>query len=276
MLLRIVSDLHTEFYNFNKFKKTLQTYLPCDDRDKDSILILAGDCGVFSQYPSTIKPLLNLLSSRFRHILYVYGNHEFYGGANWVTYRDFWRDKSIPVNLTVLDNDYKIIDDTVFIGSTLWTSMDNRNPLATYHCGKGMTDYRSIRYSGAANPYGPAEPRIVPEDTVDRFEENVKFIESALHIFKQTVTNKVVITHHLPSFMSVNEMYAGDILNNAFASDLNNFISHLSPNLWIHGHTHNAVDYMLDNTRVICNPAGYHAHENPLQHGYIDRLFVEI
>ena len=30
---------------------------------------------------------------------------------------------------------------------------------------------------------------------------------------------------------------------------------------WIHGHTHDACDYMIGDTRVLCNPRGYIGHE---------------
>jgi hypothetical protein len=30
-----------------------------------------------------------------------------------------------------------------------------------------------------------------------------------------------------------------------------------SVSLWIHGHTHESVDYFVNSTRVVCNPRGY-------------------
>jgi hypothetical protein len=27
--------------------------------------------------------------------------------------------------------------------------------------------------------------------------------------------------------------------------------------LWVHGHTHSSFDYLLNGTRVVCNPRGY-------------------
>lgn len=36
--------------------------------------------------------------------------------------------------------------------------------------------------------------------------------------------------------------------------------------LWIHGHTHDSFDYLLNGTRVVCNPRGYvkdGVNENP-------------
>jgi predicted phosphodiesterase len=32
--------------------------------------------------------------------------------------------------------------------------------------------------------------------------------------------------------------------------------------LWVHGHMHNASDYMLGTTRVVCNPRGYTGYES--------------
>jgi hypothetical protein len=37
--------------------------------------------------------------------------------------------------------------------------------------------------------------------------------------------------------------------------------------LWIHGHTHDSFDYLLNGTRIVCNPRGYArsgVNENPL------------
>ncbi len=36
--------------------------------------------------------------------------------------------------------------------------------------------------------------------------------------------------------------------------------------LWIHGHTHDSFDYLVNGTRIVCNPRGYArdgVNENP-------------
>ena len=33
------------------------------------------------------------------------------------------------------------------------------------------------------------------------------------------------------------------------------------PKLWIHGHMHNRSDYMIGDTRIVCNPRGYAGHD---------------
>jgi len=35
--------------------------------------------------------------------------------------------------------------------------------------------------------------------------------------------------------------------------------------LWTHGHMHNASDYMIGETRVVCNPRGYVGYESTNQ-----------
>jgi hypothetical protein len=69
----------------------------------------------------------------------------------------------------------------------------------------------------------------------------------------------VVITHMAPSFMSVNEKYLHDtVTNGGYASDMSEFIlDHDNIKVWVHGHMHNPVDYMIGDTRVLANPRGY-------------------
>ena len=45
-------------------------------------------------------------------------------------------------------------------------------------------------------------------------------------------------------------------------------------NLWVHGHTHHNVDYMLGSTRVITNQRGYTGFE--LCKNFNKQLIIEI
>lgn len=71
----------------------------------------------------------------------------------------------------------------------------------------------------------------------------------------QYIGKTVVITHHLPSMLSVADKYKEDLLSSCFASNLDDLLG--SANIWIHGHTHESFDYEINGTRVICNPRGY-------------------
>ena len=83
-------------------------------------------------------------------------------------------------------------------------------------------------------------------------------------ISEQADKNYVVVGHHCPSFKSVHPKYAHDkIMNGAFASDLDDFIAYRPQiRLWTHGHTHEPFDYMIGETRVVCNPRGYSGREH--------------
>jgi Icc-related predicted phosphoesterase len=72
-----------------------------------------------------------------------------------------------------------------------------------------------------------------------------------------------VVTHHMPASTSIATRYANDPLNPVFASRPEGLIEKYRAALWIHGHTHDACDYELFRTRIVCNPRGYpgeHAH----------------
>jgi len=62
-------------------------------------------------------------------------------------------------------------------------------------------------------------------------------------------------------------------MNYAFCSDLDHMMwdyDHIK--LWVHGHVHNAFDYTVNQTRVVCNPLGYSRETNQFN----PELIVEI
>jgi hypothetical protein len=70
--------------------------------------------------------------------------------------------------------------------------------------------------------------------------------------------------------------YHGDHLTNgAYSSDLSEFIlDHPQIKLWTHGHTHDVFDYMIGDTRILCNPRGYILYENRADE--FELLFTEV
>jgi len=73
----------------------------------------------------------------------------------------------------------------------------------------------------------------------------------------------VVCGHHAPSTLSTHPRYKDErIMNGAYSSDLSEFIMDRPQiKLWTHGHTHEPFDYMLGDTRIVCNPRGYIGYE---------------
>lgn len=66
-----------------------------------------------------------------------------------------------------------------------------------------------------------------------------------------------MVTHHLPSHRSTAARFVRSPLNRFFVCDVEPLIVDRQPRLWVHGHTHAAMDYRIGATRVVCNPLGY-------------------
>jgi hypothetical protein len=114
-----------------------------------------------------------------------------------------------------------------------------------------------------------------PQDSVDDHKQALDYIN---HVLMNDDTKKyVVVTHHTPSWQSCAPKWLGDrVMNGAFHTELGDFIAYRPQiKLWVHGHTHDAFDYVLGETRVVCNPRGYIGHEmqaDSFQLKYIDLL----
>lgn len=85
-----------------------------------------------------------------------------------------------------------------------------------------------------------------------------QWLKQALITAKTLGKKTVVMSHHSISPLSVSEKYANLPSNAAFVSDLSGWMhEEWAPILWVHGHTHEAFDYRIGNTRVIVNPRAY-------------------
>lgn len=248
MKIQIVSDLHLEFSD-----------LLIKNENNADVLILGGDIMLAekvllpeSEYGVRFRDFLKRCSFQFPHVIYIAGNHEFYGG--------YW-DKSLEKlraacamhhNVYFLERDTKVIDDVVFVGGTLWTDMNKFDPLTLHAVRDMMSDYRTITNDNKGYT------KLKPADTCQRHRETRQYFE---HVVKENKDKTVVVVgHHTPSFQSCHEAYKSDyIMNGAYHSDLTDIMLD-NPNikLWIHGHTHHCFDYVIGNCRVVCNPRGYH------------------
>jgi hypothetical protein len=152
----------------------------------------------------------------------------------------------------VLDRRATVIGGVRFLGATLWTdfALEGTDPIsidrAMAHAQYGMYDYQVIR-RGDDRRFRPADARAI-------HLEQLRWLESQLA--DEFVGTTVVVTHHLPHRQSIHPKYKASDLNPGFASDLSKLMG-LSVSLWIHGHTHESFDYVINNTRVVCNPRGY-------------------
>lgn len=205
--------------------------------------------------------LLEECSQKYRKVIMVMGNHEFYRSVFQKTYEHI--KSQLPDNVYLLEKESLELDGVLFLGATLWTDMNKQDALTIYHMQGAMNDYRQITM---LNEERHVYHRLQPEYTV---KEHLKTLEYFKNVLAENRTREggalpvVVVTHHSPSKLSTKPKYQKDVLmNGAYSSDLSEFIlDNPEIKVWTHGHTHDTFDYMIGETRIICNPRGYKYYE---------------
>ena len=147
----------------------------------------------------------------------------------------------------------------------------NRGDPLTLHAARDMlNDFRVIRKEDEGYT------TLKPYDTVVRHKDTLKYF--ALVMEGKFDEKFVVVGHHTPSFQSCHEYYKHDtLMNGCYHSNLDDFIlDHPQIKVWTHGHTHHKFDYMIGDTRVICNPRGYHSDGYSEDTGFDINLELEI
>lgn len=235
MRLQVASDLHLEFLARRFPGETL--IRPAVGAD---VLVLAGDIAndllaikLFAHWPVPV--------------VYVPGNHEFYG-TDWLKMREQLQRAALGTSVTVLDNDAWQYQGVRFLGSTLWTDYRlraNRTQRQLMDvAGSRLRDHSAIRAGTEA---------FTPELALEDHERSRRWLEEQL---AQPFDGKtVVVTHHAPSARSIHPRYLGEPVNAAFVSELDELVE--QADLWLHGHVHDSFDYAVGKCRVVANPRGY-------------------
>ncbi len=183
-------------------------------------------------------------------VLYVAGNHEFYGGSIDATLEEMKR-LCAGTRIRVLDDDECVIDGVRFLGTTLWTDFrlfgeGERREQAMAQAQASLRDFSAIRRDDA--PFTPAVSAALCAHHAGWLERRLA---------SPFAGPTVVITHHAPSRSSIHPRFSGSLLNACFISDFERLMDARRVALWIHGHTHDSFDYRVNATRVVCNPRGY-------------------
>lgn len=281
MKIKLVSDLHLEFSDVN-----IKNDEGCD------VLILSGDImvaqdlhdhpemdyGMYSnvnladlgrrqQTALRFRDFLKRVSFQFPHVVYVAGNHEFYHGKWMQTLEVLAGECAKHPNIYFLERGCKKIDDVTFVGGTLWTNMNKGDPLTLHASRDMMNDFRLIRkeFEGYTT--------LKPYDTTLRHQQTLDYIRNI--VAEKGDEKFVVVGHHSPSFQSCHDNYKDDkLMNGCYHSDLSEFIMDRPQiKLWTHGHTHHPFDYVIGETRVVCNPRGYAGYEDT---GWNPNIVIEI
>jgi predicted phosphodiesterase len=233
MNIKLISDLHLEFgvdHETADFSTT----------NGANVLVLAGDVAVGADRVSRV---LEYYSRRFANVVYVPGNHEYYGS----TVSSFDRDLEVACaglnNVHVLNPGVVEIDGVLFVGATLWTNF--HDDWAAEHAARSMiSDFKVIK-------------DFCVTQAKDLFYDHWDYVAGAVE--GRGDRKCCVVTHFLPAQICIAPEFQNprDLINYYFANSLDNWIYDSGPDVWMFGHTHVPVDVTLGNTRLVCNPRGY-------------------
>jgi predicted phosphodiesterase len=201
------------------------------------VLVLAGDihrgiAGVdtFAAWPCPV--------------VYVFGNHEFHGARVDRVLADAKR-RAVGSSVSVLANDVLVLGTVRFLGCTLWTDFRlNRNHTKSMAAAASAPDHRCI-FTSTGQVFSPA-------CALDEHKTSIGWLENWLRQPFEGTT--VVVTHHAPHRLSLDDRFAAMPSAASFASDLSRLAGR--SDVWIHGHVHRTSDYRLWGSRVLCNPRG--------------------
>ncbi len=244
MKIRILSDLHLESAPFDP------PPAPAD------VVVLAGDIDNGAAGIEWAK-------GRFdAPVLYVAGNHEPYDGEFHAT-RAALRAAAGRTGVRLLDCGEAVLGGVRFLGCTLWTDFalhgEAGRTLALEKYAGWLVDFRAIRWG---------DRMFAVDDLTAQHQTEREWLTARLVAGFPGPT--VVVTHHPPHPGSIAPKFATHPLNPAFVSNLEDLMGRAQ--LWIHGHTHCALDYTVRGTRVVCNARGYPGEQT----AFVPDLVVEV
>ena len=310
MKIALCSDLHLEFgsivlHNTEQADVLILSGDILIENDLDVFDQQQYDLGFMRGKSRTYHEFFANVCSEFPHVIYIAGNHEHYHGDYAKTLPGLVEKLAHYSNLHVLDKETFVLGNTTFVGGTLWTDMNKEDPITLSHIRGYMNDYRIIENSAEIVHYKtyhnkmkdvgitddewlalPYEERVyvefrtrpakfTPEDSVFDHKQMLSAIAKAIADAPADHTI-VVVGHHSPSKLSTKPQYEKDVVvNGAYSSELSEFIlDNPRIKLWTHGHTHHKFDYMIGDTRIVCNPRGYIGYES--QAHDFELMYVDI
>lgn len=246
MRLRVLSDLH------------LESGLPDLPEIEADVVVLAGDTAegtrgvewACERFPST-------------PVVYVLGNHEYYGHVFPDLIHDL-RRAAEGSTVYVLEQDAVTIGGVEFLGCTLWTDQNlwEQPDFCAKLLERTLNDYHRIHSGASGKRFCAAETREAHFRARHWLEETCRV---------RPVGPRVIVTHHAPSPRSIplEEWRAAKdlrhpsraglnlLIRSGYASRLDDLVVQSGADLWVHGHIHAPVDYRIGITRVLAKPRGY-------------------
>ena len=258
MKIQLLSDLHLEVH-------PAWTPTPAPGAD---VLVLAGDIGSYQTGSLLTDDHFGL--ERFAGwpvpVIFVPGNHE-YDAQDFDAAHARLRATCDRLGLVWLERETLVLNGVRFVGTTLWSDFD---ALAEH---EGSTDLaRRLRQRDkafrAANFY--LKKTGGTRNDAPFWAEQVRAQALVCQAWLRTALATpfagptVAVTHFAPSLRSADPRYGLVPGTAGFCNALDELMAQVQ--LWLHGHLHTPIDYMVQGTRsnaapwqcrVVANPLGY-------------------
>ena len=242
-----MSDLHFEYH-----RDRGEAWIDGLNPDGVDVLILAGDIAEIAT--GGLDFVLRRFASRYPEVIFVPGNHEYYGAEISKAEAELDLLNQSVSNLHILRGECVVINRQRFLGATLWFT--ERHDEGHRFWTTRLNDFHKIKGGFETWVYS-------------RAAAEAKFLAEELR------EGDVVVTHHIPSRRGVASRWVDSI------EGFGRFFVHELPEdlicksrLWVHGHGHDSVSSEVNTHQMISNPFGYLGHEeNP---EFKERLFIEL
>jgi predicted MPP superfamily phosphohydrolase len=163
----ILSDLHTEHLQYWALPEELPDF---------DVAVLAGD--IAGSPEKGIDFAATAPAPIGKPVIYVPGNHEFYGGEIEHRIR-VGKEAAAGTNVRLLDRDVAVIDGVRFVGAILWTdyALQGQQGWSMAMAAQGLYDHKAIERRG---PQGAL--RFAPADALARRRADRDYIETVLSV----------------------------------------------------------------------------------------------
>lgn len=249
MKIQLLSDTHGYDYDLS---------------EEADVIVHAGD---FSNSLQGVIEFVEACRSMNKEYVFSLGNHDYFDS----NIKDVWKYlQDGGYNILTSDNSIEIQGYT-FVGGTLFTNFRANRLLY-----QQPVQWDENKRAAEAWVHDFSKVLTSKPDRVVKAEDYVTFFNMHYsNIMKYKGKDNVVVVTHFPPHLACLDPYWGShptasLLNPYFINDLEvKGFKH-----WLSGHTHTAVDTVVDGCRVVINPLGYPQEHNV--NGYRPNLLIEV
>lgn len=239
MRVYYLSDIHIE--SSEGYLSELEGVISLEENHDDDWVVVAGD---ISSSPSVVRGILVHLSSKFGHVFFVMGNHEYRNDSSSIyknTEKLYRTLLSSISNLHFLNNEVIEVDGLTIAGSTYWYELADNYSRAWWQT--FSNDYVYVHRDW--------------KDSNKHHDRDFKFLQS---LSGRKID--LLVTHFPPKSFRKETLEEPNIFT--FKD------SGVSPRYWICGHEHVCCDEAFNGSRVLMNSVGYQDEVTSYTARYVD------